>query len=131
MRTIASIILALFVLCSNSICAQSIHLNSLGFLPQSPKKASIVGEATSFVIKQADNQAVVFQGKVTAPVFQKDVNQNVGLADFSSFTKNGKYYLETPEGAKSVVFEISPKVYNQAFYTSMRGFYLWRCGTAV
>ncbi len=131
MRTIASTILALLVLCSNSIWAQSIHLNSLGFLPQSAKKASIVGETKSFVIKQADNQAVVFRGTVSTPVFQKDVNQNVGLADFSSFSKSGKYYLETPEGVKSVVFEISPKVYNQAFYTSMRGFYLWRCGTAV
>ena len=131
MRTIASTILALLVLCSNSIWAQGIHLNSLGFLPQSSKKASIIGETKSFVIKQADNQAVVFQGEVSAPVFQKDVNQNVGLADFSSFSKNGKYYLETPEGTKSVVFEISPKVYNQAFYTSMRGFYLWRCGAAV
>jgi endoglucanase len=85
MRTIASTILALLVLCSNSIWAQSIHLNSLGFLPQSAKKASIVGETKSFVIKQADNQAVVFRGTVSTPVFQKDVNQNVGLADFSSF----------------------------------------------
>lgn len=133
MRTIASFIFALIVLSTTSVLAQkqSICLNSLGFLPQSSKKASIVGEAKSFVIKQADNQAVVFQGKVSAPVFQKDVNQNVGLADFSSFLKNGKYYLETPEGSKSVVFEISSKVYNQAFYTSMRGFYLWRCGTTV
>ena len=131
MKTITSTILALLVLCSNFIWAQSIHLNSLGFLPQSSKKASIVGETKSFVIKQADNQAIVFRGTVSTPVFQKDVNQNVGLADFSSFSKSGKYYLETPEGVKSVVFEISPKVYNQAFYTSMRGFYLWRCGTAV
>jgi endoglucanase len=53
------------------------------------------------------------------------------VADFSSFTKKGKYYLETPDGSKSSEFEISPSVYNQAFYTSMRGFYLWRCGTAV
>jgi endoglucanase len=133
MRTIVSFIFALIVLSTSSVLSQnqSICLNSLGFLPQSSKKASIIGETKSFVIKQADNQAVVFQGKVSAPVFQKDVNQNVGLADFSSFSKNGKYYLETPEGTKSVMFEISPKVYNQAFYTSMRGFYLWRCGTAV
>ena len=132
MRTIAFVIFALTLL-SSSIFAQkqSICINSLGFLPQASKKASIVGEAKSFVIKQAENQAVVFQGKVSNSVFQKDVNQNVGLADFSSFSKNGKYYLETPDGIKSVIFEISPKVYNQAFYTSMRGFYLWRCGTAV
>lgn len=133
MRTIASIFFALLVLSASSVLAQSqgIRLNSLGFLPQSSKKASIVGETKSFVIKQADNHSVVFQGKVSTPVFQKDVNQNIGLADFSSFSKNGKYYLETPEGDKSIVFEISPTVYNQAFYTCMRGFYLWRCGAAV
>jgi len=110
---------------------QSIHLNSLGFLPQSSKKASIVGETKSFVIKQIGDQKVVFKGKISTPVFQKDVNQNVAVADFSSFTKSGKYFLELPEGAKSIEFEISPKIYNLAFYTSMRGFYLWRCGTAV
>lgn len=110
---------------------QVIHLNSLGYLPQSAKKASITGDSKSFVIKRATDQSVVFKGEVSKPVFQKDVDQNVQMADFTSFSKNGKYYLETAEGAKSIVFEISPTVYNQAFYTSMRAFYLWRCGTAV
>lgn len=110
---------------------QSIHLNSLGFLPQSSKKASIVGESKSFVVKQVSDQAIIFKGDVSAPVFQKDVNQSVAVADFSKFTKNGKYFLETPNGGKSIEFEISSTVYNQAFYTSMRAFYLWRCGTAV
>jgi endoglucanase len=59
------------------------------------------------------------------------VNQNVRTADFSQVTKKGKYFLETSDGAKSAEFEISLNAYNQAFYTSMRGFYLWRCGTAV
>ena len=111
--------------------AQSVQLNSLGFLSNQSKKVSIVGDARSFVIKRVSDQADVFKGEVSTPVFQKDVNQNVAVADFSSFTKNGKYYLQTAEGAKSIEFEISPTVYNQAFYTSMRGFYLWRCGVAV
>src|SRR5665648_108093 len=130
MRTFLLIIFALIysvVFAQN----QSIHLNSLGFLPHSSKKASIIGKAKTFVIKQVANQKVVFKGKISSPVFQKDVNQNVSVADFSSIIKNGKYYLELPGGVKSTEFEISPKVYNQAFYTSMRGFYLWRCGTAV
>ena len=110
---------------------QNVALNSLGFLPQQTKKASIVGESKSFVIKKISDQSVVFKGEASKPVFQKDVNQSVSIADFSSFTKNGKYYLETGEGTKSSEFEIGPKVFNQAFYTSMRGFYLWRCGTAV
>ncbi|HEX7585755.1 MAG TPA: glycoside hydrolase family 9 protein, partial [Prolixibacteraceae bacterium] len=133
MKTLLLISMALFAVFSNSALAQdrSIHINSLGFLPQSSKKASVIGETKTFVIKQVADQAIVYKGKVSAPVFQKDVNQNVSEADFSSFTKNGRYYLETPEGAKSTEFEISPKVYNQAYYTTMRAFYLWRCGIAV
>jgi endoglucanase len=121
------------ILSINLLVAQktTISLNSLGYQPQSLKKASIVGEAQTFLIKRADDQSTVFQEKLSAPVFQKDVNQNVSLADFSSLTKEGKYYLELPDGSKSAVFEISRTVYNQAFYTSMRAFYLWRCGTAV
>ncbi|MBV5315429.1 MAG: glycoside hydrolase family 9 protein [Prolixibacteraceae bacterium] len=117
--------------CSSKAHSQSIQLNSLGFLPEQSKKASVVGDSKTFVVKQVSNQKVVFQGKLAESVFQKDVNQNVAVADFSGLIKNGKYYLETAEGVKSIEFEISPKVYNQAFYTSMRGFYLWRCGTAV
>ncbi len=133
MKSFAAIILAFVVLNSTSFFArsQSIHLNSIGYLPHSTKKASIVGDAKSFVLKKSDDQSVAFKGKVSAAVFQKDVNQEVSVADFSSFTKNGKYYLETPDGIKSSEFEISPKIYNKAFYTGMRAFYLWRCGTAV
>jgi endoglucanase len=133
MKTILLLIFALFALGAASARAQnqSICINSLGFLPESTKKASIVGEVKSFVIKKASDQSKVFEGTISGSVFQKDVNQTVSIADFSTFTKKGKYYLETPDGSKSIVFEISPSVYNQAFYTSMRGFYLWRCGTAV
>ncbi|MFY9151820.1 MAG: glycoside hydrolase family 9 protein [Prolixibacteraceae bacterium] len=133
MRSIASVILAFIIFSFSSVLAQdqNIRINSLGYLPQSTKKASVIGDSRTFVIKQVTDQAVVFQGKIPELVFQKDVSQTVGVADFSEFTKNGKYYLETPEGNKSPEFEISPRVYNPAFYTSMRAFYLWRCGTAV
>jgi len=131
MKTFFVLIFALVAFGSSIAQNQSINLNSLGFLPESSKKATIVGEAKSFVIKKASDQAKVFEGQLSAPVFQKDVNQNVAIADFSSFTKNGKYYLETPDGVKSIEFEITPKAYNQALYTSMRAFYLWRCGTKV
>ena len=133
MKIFQRLFVAIFAFVATSALAQnqSIRLNSLGFQPQSSKKATVVGEAKSFVIKQVSDQAVVFKGNLSTPTFQKDVNESVSTADFSSLTKNGKYYMETPEGIKSIEFEISPKVFNQAFYTSMRGFYLWRCGTAV
>lgn len=129
MRITTSIVTLIFAFSISF--AQNIKLNSLGFLPESAKKASVVGESSNFTVKNTSDQKVVFQGKLPGPIFQKDVNQNVRIADFSKLTKKGKYYLETSDGVKSVEFEISPTAYNDAFYTSMRGFYLWRCGTAV
>ncbi|HNX55890.1 MAG TPA: glycoside hydrolase family 9 protein [Prolixibacteraceae bacterium] len=125
--------LAVFFLSINLLAAQNatISINSIGFKPQAVKKASVAGEANEFVIKRADDKSIVFEGKLSAPVFQKDVNQNVSLADFSSLNKVGKYFIELPDGSKSALFEISKTAYDQAFYTSMRAFYLWRCGTAV
>ncbi len=133
MKALVSIPFFYFLFSAIVVVAQNpnISINSLGFLPQSIKKASISGSAQTFVIRNAESNEVVFDGKVSVPVSQKDIVHNVSLADFSTFSKSGKYYLETNAGLKSGVFEIAPKVYNSAFYTVMRGFYLWRCGTEV
>jgi endoglucanase len=127
---ISSFVLTLFYHEAHSQ-TQTVHVNSLGYLPHQTKKASIVGESKSFTIKKTADQTIVYRGNGSRTVFQQDVNQDVSVVDFSSFDKKGNYYLETAEGSKSLPFEISANVYHQPFYTAMRGFYLWRCGTAV
>lgn len=79
MKTLLLISIVFFAVFSNFSYAQerSIHLNSLGFVPQSTKKASVIGDAKSFVIKQVTDKTVVYKGKISTTVFQKDVNQNV------------------------------------------------------
>jgi len=111
--------------------ASDIRLNSLGFLPGMPKKASIISDCTDFTVKKASDDSIVYSGKVSGPVHQEDVNQDVWVADFSKISDKGKYYLDVPGVGKSYEFEIGDKVYDFAYYTAMRGFYLWRCGTAV
>ncbi len=108
----------------------AIHLNSLGFLPKHKKTATITQECSDFQLLDSHGK-VVFAEKTTGPVFQEDVNQKVWHADFSSFEKEGKYVLEIPGVGKSVRFKIADDVFNFAAQTSMRAFYLWRCGTAV
>ena len=108
-----------------------ISLNSAGFLPNMPKKATLTGEANTFTLKNATDGKVVYKHEVTGPAYQKDIDQEVWFADFSDFSKEGKYYLELPNGSRSVDFRIAPDVYNPDYYTTMRAFYLWRCGTAV
>ena len=108
-----------------------IHLNSLGFLPNLPKKATIVAKCSDFAVKRASNGEAVFTGKTTGPLHQDDVKQDVWIADFSQVRDKGKYYLDAPGVGRSTDFEIGDAVYDFAFFTTMRGSYLWRCGTAV
>jgi len=108
-----------------------IRLNSLGYLPAAQKKATIITKCSNFTVKEASKGKAVYSGKVTGPFSQKDVNQIAWIADFSKLNKPGKYYLEVPGVGRSIDFEIGDKVYDFAFYTSMRAFYLWRCGTEV
>ena len=107
-----------------------IHLNSIGFLPHGAKKASITTECAEFSLETIQGENV-FSGRVTAPLFQDDVDQNVWIADFSEFKQPGSYYLKVPNVGRSVEFKIADDVYNFSYYTGMRAMYLWRCGTAV
>ena len=108
-----------------------IRLNSLGFVPKGQKLATIISECSSFVVKRAADGEVVFWGAAAGPTRQRDVSQDAWIADFSGVADEGRYYLEVPGVGRSYEFEIGQKVYNFAFYTCMRAFYLWRCGTAV
>jgi endoglucanase len=99
----------------------NIRLNSLGFLPENAKQASVNAECSKFEIKDATTGKVVFTGQVTGPQFQQDVNEKVWTADFSSLTTAGEYYVSIPGVGNSVKFPIGIQVYNQAFVTSMQG----------
>lgn len=110
---------------------QAIRMNSLGFLPEAQKQASITEPSDIYMIRNADNGKKVAEGKVTPPVFQEDVDQEIWTADFSQITSPGNYYLEIPGIGRSVTFEVGTNVYREAFVTATRAFYLWRCGMEI
>lgn len=126
------IILLITIFVSNSLSAQSknIHLNSLGFLTDYKKTATISKPCEVFNILNSKGE-VVFTAKTTGPSFQKDVNQKVWKADFSKLKTPGVYTLEIEGIGKSEPFNIASDAFNFAAKTSIRGFYLWRCGTEV
>ncbi len=122
------------MLCAMSFCAFSgtpIHLNSLGFLPQMPKRATIISECSAFSIKTSSSGATVYSGIAKGVLHQDDVNQDIWIADFSAVQATGCFYLDVDGVGRSIDFQIGEDVYGQAYYTAMRGFYLWRCGTSV
>jgi endoglucanase len=133
-QTIALFFFLAFWSCSSrevTVKSEAVRLNSLGFLPESSKQASVNTECSKFEVRDAATEKVVFTGKTTGPQFQQDVNEKVWTADFSSLTTPGQYYVSIPGVGNSVKFPIGNQVYNQAYVTTLRSFYLWRCGMEV
>jgi endoglucanase len=108
-----------------------IRLNSLGFLPDQAKQASVVPGGANFTVLRAAGGEVVFQGPLTGPLTNADTEEVLFTADFSVLCETGKYQLEVPGVGRSPVFAIGPEVYREPYVAAMRAFYLWRCGTAV
>ncbi|MBP7792550.1 MAG: glycoside hydrolase family 9 protein [Candidatus Goldbacteria bacterium] len=108
-----------------------IRLNSIGYLPSAEKRASIIVSCSNFNVRRASDSSIAFSGTVTGPVTDPESGQNIRTAAFTSLTETGTFYLEVPGVGQSVNFTISDTVYNFAYYTVMRAFYFFRCGTAV
>ncbi|MFZ5985814.1 MAG: glycoside hydrolase family 9 protein [Bacillota bacterium] len=117
------------VLTGNYQLDSRIRLNSIGYLPSHDKKATIVASCTSFHVVKEDG-TIVYTGTPTS-MMNSDTSEQVYIANFSTVTEAGTYYLAVPNVGKSVNFKISNDVYNDAYKVSMLGMYLWRCGTAV
>jgi len=108
-----------------------VRLNTLGYLPHAPKIASIAGQCTNFAVIRLPDESLVFSNAVSGPVTNPDTKEKLYWADFSSITNPGTYRLVVHGIGKSAPFRVAPDVYRDPFYVVMRGFYLWRCGTAV
>lgn len=132
MKTIlTTLFLFLFALLAAQQPTGAIRLNSLGYLPQQEKEATITADVTTFVVKDAETNETLFSGKTSGPFYQEDTGQEVVMADFSALQRPGSYYLELSNGSRSVIFPVGETIYRDPFRTTMRGFYLWRCGMAV
>ena len=111
--------------------APTIRLNSLGFLVDSPKRATVVGACEEVEVKRVSDGEVVWRGVPSGPMRQGDVGQEVWRVDFGDLREPGRYIVEAPGIGDSDEFEIGMGVYDGALRAAIRGFYLWRCGTAV
>jgi len=109
----------------------AIRLNTVGYLPGEAKVASIPRVCGNFFVVRAGDGAVVYTNTVTGPVLNADTEERIWQADFSAVSAPGKFLIDVPGIGRSPVFTIAPDVYHEPFWLVERGFYLWRCGTAV
>lgn len=108
-----------------------IRFNTVGYLPKAEKQASIAAPCTNFTVLRLPDQTVALTGKVTGPALNSDTGEQLCTADFSKLKQAGDYQLDVPGVGRSAPFHIGADVYREPYYVAMRGFYLWRCGTAV
>lgn len=110
-----------------------INLNQVGFKPDASKVAVVRGDlkGNAFQVKNAEDDSVVFEGELSEGKYTKAADETDYLADFTSVTESGKYYVEVDGLGKSVTFEIGEHVFDNALKDAMRFFYLQRCGAGI
>ena len=72
--------------------SMSIRLNSLGFLPEMPKRATVSAHGDAFSVRSSEDNAVVYTGQMTGPFHQEDIHQEVWMADFSAPQNAGPFF---------------------------------------
>jgi len=108
-----------------------IRLNTVGFLPDMRKAATIATACTNFQLIRVSDGGTVFTGQMTGPKWNEATAENLFTADFSAWREPGAFALAVDGIGKSAPFVIGTGAFTNAFQTAMLGMYLWRCGTAV
>lgn len=114
--------------------SRNIKVDQLGYLPQSQKIAIVPGKGKGeFQLHQAKTGKVVYTSNLTKAKKWKYANEFVSIADFSSFQKEGSYYISASnsEVQKSFTFEINKNVYQSLAQASWKAFYLARVSTPI
>ena len=120
----------------------SVKINQVGYLPKSRKYAYIgnyLGSAemmtiapTTFEVRDANTDGIVLTG---TPTFRGEdlrlSGEMVYEADFTALETAGDYYVYVPTIGRSFSFKIGDDVYNEVYYTTVRGLYYQRCGMAL
>ncbi len=132
--------------------SEAVHISQLGFRPNELVKLGFVStwagsggpidypEGWPFELIQQTTNQMVYSGKITLsrsrsqpedPRGQNYTGTHVYQADFSDFKIAGEYRLCVGAIGCSFPFKISPTVWRDAFYQSVRGLYHQRSGVAL
>ncbi len=109
------------------------RVNQLGYLPDGPKKATIVTDAADplpFEVKDASG-AVVFSGTTMPRGMDESAGVAVHTADFSAFDATGEGFTLSADGEESYPFAIDPDLYDALRIDALSYFYPVRSGIEI
>ena len=126
------ILLALLMVTAAQAQTDAIRLNQVGFYPDGPKVAVVVGaEAGTFTVHPADGGDAVLTGALGTARTWTASGETVRQIDFSAITAPGSYEIEVPGVGVSYPFEIRDAVHQDAARAALKGFYFQRASTAL
>ncbi len=133
--------------------SKAIHINQLGFRPDSPAKHSFLSlwagslgpvdfnVGTAFYLIDERSGAKVFSAPIALKKGQFEKNEdafgknytgtNIYLLDFNSFTVPGTYHIFVDGVGRSPTFELKDGIWQQPLYQALRAFYHQRSGIAL
>ena len=138
----------------NKIISRTIKVNQVGYLPSAGRKIAYLGMwlategplslekwiGKDFYLVNSKNGDLAFTGKIRLRMNEQYYTgggkkiplngEQVCDMDFSSFNKEGKYYICVPGIGRSWDFDISKHAIGRAFYMHIRGLYHQRSGIA-
>ena len=104
-----------------------IKLNQVGYYPNSSKIAVVAGKTKTrnFCVVSADGKDTIYGGLLNDEKRSAYSSTITHVADFSSFTKPGKYIMRVGN-KQSFVFEIKNAVYAELGKAALKSFYYQR-----
>lgn len=109
----------------------NIRLNQTGFYPNGAKIAELANAKPGKFYIQTINKKTVFTGELkqsSQPAFS---GKYTSIADFSAFSKPGKYMVYVPETGYSYQFAIQPSTLKPVADASIKAFYFQRASIAL
>ncbi len=127
-------LLAGAMLASSAVQADApvnLSLNQIGFIPSAPKMAVVSASAgAEFWLVEVESGTEVLRGPLTPAQTWEVSGDAVRVADFSGFSKPGRYQLRVA-GGDSTAFPIGGGVYDPLLQASIKAFYFNRAGAAL
>ncbi|MGH8921588.1 MAG: cellulase N-terminal Ig-like domain-containing protein, partial [Actinomycetes bacterium] len=113
--------------------ATTVRVNQLGYLPDGPKRATVVSSATAPLTWQLRDTAgaVVASGSTSVRGADQASGESTHLVDFGAYTGTGTGFTLVVDGRASHPFDISASLYDGLRADSMSFFYQQRSGIAI
>ncbi|WP_406346692.1 glycoside hydrolase family 9 protein [Streptomyces sp. NBC_00648] len=110
-----------------------VRVNQLGYLPDGPKRATVVSSATGALPWQLRDSSgtVVASGATTVRGADQASGQSTHQVDFGAYTATGTGFTLVVGGQASHLFDISASLYDGLRTDSMSFFYQQRSGIAI